>query len=87
MKTSVKWFEGAREEEQRKEVYAKLLSAEPAFKILREIIEKEKLAGLNQRAKKDQYDSPSWGLIQADGIGEERAYNNILKLLSIKIEE
>ncbi len=87
MKTSVKWFEGVKTEEEKKEVYAVLLSARPAFERLAKLIEKEKLSGKNYRAKKEHYDSAAWPYLQADGIGEERAYNNILKLLSIRFEE
>lgn len=87
MKTSVKWFEGAKSDKDKQEIREKLLSALPAFELLKSIIEREKLSGKNYRSKKDAYDSPAWAYLQADGVGEERAYNNILKLLTIKVEE
>ncbi len=87
MKTSMKWFDGAKTEEERKEIRSALLAAKPAIDRLIAIIEKEKKAGVNYRLGKDKYENPSWAYLQADGVGEERAYNNILKVLHIKFEE
>lgn len=87
MKTSIKWFEGVKTPEQKKEIRASLLAAKAAFDRLADIIEKEKKSGINYRLNKDKYDMPGWAYLQADGVGEERAYNNILKLLQIRYEE
>jgi len=87
MKTSVKWLSGTRTEVQRKEIKEKLASAIPAFELLKGIIEKEKKNSKSYRENKDKYTDSSWPYLQADGIGEERAYNNILKIINIKLEE
>lgn len=87
MKPSTKWVHGVKTQKEKKEIHSKILAALPAFKILKRIIEKEKKSGKNYRENKDKYDSSTWPYLQADGIGEERAYNNILKLIDIQLEE
>ena len=87
MKLSTKWVKHCNGEEEVKTVYQEVLTALPAFKVLKGLIEEE-IANTNRKALKEAgYENSSWAYQQADCIGEERAYLHILKLLSIKIEE
>ena len=65
---------------------ADLLASLPVLKELGRILEEKKESSRKARTAKDKYDCASWPYLQADGIGEERAYDTILKLISIKVD-
>lgn len=61
-----------------------LLPAIPALERLQEIIEGEKRNTQVLANSKDTYKNTNWACLQADALGEQRAYNNILRLISLK---
>lgn len=87
MKLSSKWIKHARTPEQKKEVMAQILAAKPALDLLRKILEAEMLSKKKVSRTKEAYEMASWPYMQADMIGEERAYLSVLKLLSFNLEE
>ena len=87
MKMSSRWIKHCRTDEERKEVIACLASAKPAFDLLYSLVEQEKASNYKIAKNKEAYEKASWPFMQADANGEERAYNSILKLLTITYEE
>jgi hypothetical protein len=87
MKLSSRWMKYARKPEEKKEVQAKLLAAKPALDLLRRIVEEEMISKGKAIKSKENYELAGWPFLQADAIGEERAYLSVLKLLTITYEE
>lgn len=57
----------------------------PSFrKRLTELLIKKQEQSYNERISKTTYDSPNWSLVQADGVGYERAINDVISLISTK---
>lgn len=50
-------------------------------KRLVELLKERQEKSYNERISKNAYDSPNWSLIQADGVGYERAINELISLL------
>lgn len=53
-------------------------------KRLVELLREKQERSYNERISKTTYESPSWGFIQADGVGYERAINELISLISDK---
>lgn len=51
-------------------------------KRLVELLLKKQEQSYKERISKTTYESPNWGLIQADGVGYERAINELISLIS-----
>lgn len=53
-------------------------------KRLVELLIKKQEKSYEERISKSSYDSPNWSLVQADGVGYERAMQEIISLISEK---
>ena len=81
MKSS--WTEGLTEQ-QEGEVRSEYASSPVLRERLGTLINKKiELSQKNARGK-DKYESPSWGYLQADAIGYERALSEIISLIITK---
>lgn len=58
----------------------------PGLKIVEDVLQ-EKLLELYAKLLKPQYDTPSWASLQADMVGEARAYKYVIELLSLDREK
>lgn len=57
----------------------------PTFrKRLVELLVKKQEKSYEERISKTSYDSPNWSLVQADGVGYERALQEVISLISEK---
>ena len=81
MKTSILAGLKGLEEQNVREEY---LGSPSLRKRLVELLIKKQEKSYDERLSKASYDSPNWGLIQADGVGYERAINEIISLISEK---
>lgn len=78
------WFDGVSEEEKdsrRREIQA----AKPALAVLHKIMS-DKLA-LEMKARKSDYENPSWAYLQADSIGYQRAVETLLTLITFNEDD
>lgn len=50
-------------------------------KQLVELLKDKQAKAYTERLSKSNYESPNWGFIQADGVGYERAINELISLL------
>lgn len=55
--------------------------AMPVIKRLLSFLEDELTASKEAGLSKSSYDSPAWPYMQADNLGEQRAYNRVIHLL------
>lgn len=78
MKTS--WTAGLNEEQKQrmKEDYQGSIGMRMRLK---ELLENKKSSIRVSNLSRDAYNSPSWSLLQADGVGYERAMNEIISLI------
>ena len=82
MKSSIKWIKHCKTQEEKKQVMAQVLAAKPALDILKKIILEEINTTKRNAGNKARYEDPSWAYYQADSLGEARAYQVLLKLLT-----
>lgn len=78
MKTSIL---AGLEGEEKKNVEGEYLSSPLLRKRLTELLLTKQRKAYEDRISKSSYDSPNWAALQADGIGYERAINEIIALL------
>ena len=67
--------------EDKEEFESKLLEQHLLFKRLYDIIDRWEQNNYKDNLKKSNYESPSWGNLQADGVGYARALGEIKNLL------
>lgn len=63
------------------EITSEYLGSQMLRKRLVELLESKQELMLKKRRGEESYDSPNWSLLQADGVGYERAINEIISLL------
>lgn len=83
MKLSSSWTKGIKSTADRKELEAKLIAAEPAFKILDEILKEKYSKVILDMRSKDNYKLPAWSELQADSLGYLRAVEEISSLIAM----
>ena len=84
MKIYTKWIKHLKGDDKQKEFLSQLMAAKEVITRLKTIIEEEiKSSSLNAK-KKESYSNPNWAYLQADNVGETRAYNQILKIISFE---
>lgn len=76
---------GATTPAQKAERKAVLHGSAPGFGIVEEILRK-RLENLQSQLLKPAYDIPNWAMMQADKIGEARAYEYVIQLLTLDRE-
>lgn len=74
------WISHLKQEE-RDEFISNIMAASPVLERLQEIIEGLIDASETDMRKVDNYKLAAWPYLQADRIGEQRAYNKILTYL------
>lgn len=68
---------------ERREDFKKLLeNSQAQFSRLLQIIEDDEKAIERQETSKDDFETPSWALKQANRLGEKKAYRKVKDLLS-----
>ncbi len=78
MKTS--WKEGL-SPEKKKEIDLEFSSSVILRNRLTQILNKKIKSSINEARLKSSYESPNWGLLQADAIGYERALLEVISLI------
>lgn len=79
------WMRGLKQEEKEKRIEM-VQSARPTLELLKEILS-SKLEGMQTEMLSQQnYESPSWGLKQADSVGAIRELNYVISLLTLDRE-
>jgi outer membrane phospholipase A len=82
------WTKGASTDKEKNEFRLQVASAQPVIKRLLELAESEYRSSVQTMNDRGAYDSQSWPFLQADLLGEQRAYRKLIKLLeNILIEE
>ena len=76
-----RWFKGL-SDQQSTDLRAQLVAADKALDRLIEILEADLKAIQEIQCSKEAYESPSWAYLQADSIGQQRAYRKTLRLIS-----
>ena len=61
--------------------------AQPVLRRLHKLIEEENKSSHNKMLEPEAYHTASWAYAQADSLGEQRAYQRVLKLLDNIIHE
>lgn len=84
MKFKNTWFETGTSEQQKKELRAKLISSDVVLERLSEIIMRKLVNSYDAQRSNSNYEDASWALKQADSIGTQRAYKEILDLINFK---
>lgn len=83
MRISTQWLKGLKDKD--KETFKKKLAAQQKiFKVLQNILEEKIEVSIKEGRQKEKYDKASWPFYQADKIGEQRAYQEIIDLLPKK---
>ena len=82
MKTA--WLKGAKTPEAKKERQAIIVAANPALKLLKEILEYELNNLEDNELKSDVYNASNWAYLQADINGAKRTYRKVIDLLPIE---
>lgn len=80
-------YRGTKSQQEKEERLAILRSAPAAMDILRELLEARKADVMENLLKKKWYDLPGWSERQADLVGEARAYQEILELITLDQRE
>jgi len=75
-----RWTTGLTEQ-QKKDFSAQVVAAHPAMKKLVELIEEELKIAEKTIEDKENYTKAAWPYLQADQIGERRAYKKIVRLV------
>ncbi len=83
---SNKWTTNLTEKEDKQEFCKKLLEQTHILERLYDIVEAYDVANKTTKLKKENYDSPSWAMYQADSIGYSRAMSEIKFLLKFTKE-
>ena len=85
MKISTTWIKHLKEKDKKEEfLNTILMTAVPALRRLQDIIKDELSKVKTLSGGKEAYKDPNWAVFQADALGEQRAYNKILKLINIE---
>lgn len=78
------WLKGAKTPEAKKERKAIIVAANPALKLLKEILEDELNNLEDNELKSDVYNASNWAYLQADINGAKRTYRKVIDLLPIE---
>lgn len=81
-----RWTKGLSDQEI-KEFQTSVVSAQKLLKKIKEVAEEELSYTENASLDKDNYTLPAWPYFQADVLGQQRAYNKVLKLINNLILE
>ena len=76
------WLKGVNEKD-KEELKQSILLASIPLNRLKEIIKEFLEVSTKESRKADKYELPAWSEYQADKIGEQRAYEKIIKLLEL----
>ena len=76
------WLQNCKTEDQKKDMRVALASGRPAFERLQEILKQRLSASYDQQRSKTNYDDSNWAVKQADFIGCQRTYKEILDIIS-----
>ncbi len=83
-KLNLAWFKNCKTEEARKELRIDIANARNVLDALVDVINEYVDISEAKQTRDDGYDKANWAFYQADKIGEKRAFNKILKLISYK---
>lgn len=72
-------------ESQKRELIQEFSSSLLFRKQLIQIMKEKMQTNSSYLRSKERYNSPSWNLLQADGIGYERALNEVISIISEKV--
>lgn len=75
------WLRNCKDDEQRQDVREALKDGRRALELLKEIIKNRIEASHSDQRARAQYDDVNWALKQADFIGCQRTYKEILDLI------
>jgi hypothetical protein len=78
-KINSKWIAGIENPE---EFESKMIEQKELFKRLYELLEQKERANDKDKLRKNNYDSPNWGMRQADSIGYGRCLQEMKALLN-----
>ena len=81
MSVSVQWLKHLRTEEDRKEFTQYVMGCPQLLEVL-ENLSNEKIE-ISQKSVAADYDSPAWAYRQADKVGYERAWREVLELTKL----
>lgn len=84
MKIYTKWIKHLKGDDRQKEFLNRLMASKDVLNRLQTIIEEEIKSSSVNAKKKNSYSNPNWAYLQADNVGETRAYNQILKIISFE---
>lgn len=79
----IRWNKGLSDQE-KVDLKSSLVAANSAFKRLSILIEEDIASTIKSQELKGNYACPSWAMLQADYIGETRAYRKILRLINLE---
>ena len=84
MKVKTVWISHLKSKEEKEEFLYKLTAAQVALQRLKQIIEKKIEANTKSRVSEEGYKDASWAYRQADLVGEERAFRELLDIIDLK---
>ena len=64
-----------------------ILAARPVLKRLKELLEEDLAASKKEQSSKVRYQDSSWPMFQADCIGEQRALEKTIRLITLDEEK
>lgn len=76
------WLKECKTDEEKKEIRQALLNGRVAFERLQKILEDRIRASHDNQRSKSNYDDANWAVKQADYIGCQRTYKEILDIIS-----
>ncbi len=77
-------FTGKLSPEKRDEFNYRFLESEDVLNIIKEVLVKKLESDVEVRRGLNNYSSPSWSEYQADGIGYQRALQEVIQLLTFR---
>ena len=68
-------------EDKKKEFAIQVIASQPVLKRFKEIVEEDLKFSENNSLDKENYKNAAWPYMQADSVGQQRAYRKIIKLI------
>lgn len=84
MKVKQAWFGKKSSDQHKKELRAALIRSSDVLERLSELLSERMMASHEAQRAKTNYDDPNWAVKQADFIGQQRTYKEILDLINTK---
>lgn len=78
------WFKKCKTEREKKELRADIANARYVLNTLHAILEGYIASSQSRQSDENNYEKPSWAYLQADKIGEIRAFNKVISLIEEK---